>query len=215
MREPCPSRTALLAVLASWLLAGGGCQSGTRRALEQLQSDDPSVRRAAVAALEETADAEAVAGLAGALEADPDEALRKEAARALEAIGDRRAVPALLAKAASRDTLEVRFAAASALGVLRDPESVRGLIAIWGREDDQADGVVNLEVVSSVIAVGPPAVPALLEALGSESWNVRYYAVTALGRIGAKEARSAIEARRNDPNGMVRAGVETALERLK
>lgn len=183
--------------------------------MEQLRSDDPSVRETAIEALQEAADAASVDLLTGVLERDPDEALRKRAAWALEAIGSRRAIPALLAKAGSRDIVDVRYSAAAALGVIGDPAAARGLIALWEREDDRDDGVVNLEAFASLVKIGRPAVPALVAAFRSDSWNVRFYAALTLGRIGGPEARRALEAQRRDPSAAVRSNVESALERLR
>jgi HEAT repeat protein len=54
----------------------------------------------------------------------------------------------------------------------------------------------------------------LIEMLGDQRWPVRANAAQALGMIGDRSARSALEKLRTDPNEQVRGAAESALLQL-
>jgi len=55
------------------------------------------------------------------------------------------------------------------------------------------DTNVRVSVVFVLGEIGKDAVPDLIQALQSEDWNIRYFAIEVLERIGTPDALQAVE----------------------
>lgn len=106
-----------------------------KRKLKQLKSDVPATRAAAVTALAELGDAQAVPGLAELLH-DEERALRVGAAQALAAIGHPSAVGPLIAALLAETTWEVRHEIVDALRRIGDPTAVNQLVLVLESDRD-------------------------------------------------------------------------------
>jgi hypothetical protein len=126
---------------------------------------------------------------------------RARAAATLGQLGDPAAVPALAARLDDRDP-EVRFVAARALGQIRDARAVAPLLAsLTSRR------ALPLSTVAMwVLAIGPPAIAPLREALRADEPLPRAVAAELLGRLGALEAT-------DDLVGVLRSADEGTRER--
>ena len=161
--------------------------------------------------------APAVAALSVALE-DGEWAVRAAAADALGNIGApaKPAVPALL-RALGDDSMWVRRNALEALGTIGCAGAgvVSGLLATLCDEDLL---VRRNAAIAFAKLVGPDAseaVPALAQTLIDDQRYVSFYAATALGRIGTREARDALLAARSHADATVGLAVTTALRQLE
>jgi HEAT repeat protein len=109
----------------------------------------------------------------------------------LGAIGDPQAVPALSVWAhagedAARDALQT-------LGhpMLDLPQAV-AQVAAQGAWGVLIRALTCTQVREVVVGLGAPAVPALIQALGDRSENVRFAAAEALGKLGDPQAIPAL-----------------------
>jgi hypothetical protein len=160
--------------------------------------------------------APAVAALRAALE-DGEWAVRAAAADALGNIGApaRAAVPALL-RALADDSMWVRRNALEALGTIGRTGAgvLSGLLAAL-RDDDL---LVRRNAAIALSKLARPdaheAVPGLAHTLSHDQRYVSFYAATALGRIGTREARDALLAARSHADATVGLAVTTALRQL-
>lgn len=109
---------------------------------------------------------------------DPDPALRAALLRVLGKLGAAEHAGAVTARLADPDPAVVA-AAVQALGRLAAPESSPALVALLGT------GTVPDDVLDALVAVGPPALDALADAVGSPSADARAAAAEAVGRISA------------------------------
>ncbi|MFW6170684.1 MAG: HEAT repeat domain-containing protein [Planctomycetota bacterium] len=75
---------------------------------------------------------------------------------------------------------------------------------------------VRLRAVDSLVAIGKPSLPVLIEALESSDVQTRRYATLAVGKLGllAAEAVPALRSRLSDPDKQVRELAQRVLERL-
>ena len=161
--------------------------------------------------------APAVAALHAALE-DGEWAVRAAAADALGNIGApaRPAVPALL-RALRDDSMWVRRNALEALGTIGCTGAgvLSGLLAALRDED----GLVRRNAAVALTKIVRPdaheAVPGLAHTLSHDQRYVSFYAATALGRIGTREARDALLAARSHADATVGFAVTTALRQLE
>lgn len=126
-------------VTACQRASDGGC-AGETGSLDQsalpvlAASNHPGVRCAAIYALGEFRDAQAVDLLVASL-GDENPHVRRIAARALGKIGNRRALtPLSLVLRDNREDLGVRCAAAEALGMLDDPAAAEALRLVSGEQ---------------------------------------------------------------------------------
>lgn len=148
-------------------------------ALEPLLADpDPERRWWAVRALAEIMDERSVRLLIQALD-DPDPAVRGCAARGLQEQPDERAISALAAALADRDSLVARLAGnalASAGGM-----AVPALLDVLQAGPDKP----RLEAARALAQIGDQrSIPALFEALDSDSTLLEYWANEGLERMG-------------------------------
>ncbi len=132
----------------------------------------------------------AVAGVA-----DEDLQVRNAATFAMESLDAGTAVPALIDLLSNPDTT-VRGAAAAALGSAFAPQAAQAVPALAEAQAREAESWVRRTMVETIGKIGPVAVesvPALIEALSSQSINneVMEAAIEALGLIGPG-ARQAI-----------------------
>ena len=161
--------------------------------------------------------APAVAALSAALE-DGEWAVRAAAADALGNIGApaKPTVPALL-RALRDDSMWVRRNALEALGTIRwaGASVLSGLLAALRDED----GLVRRNATVALTKIARPdaheAVPGLAHTLSHDQRYVSFYAATALGRIGTREARDALLAARSHADATVGFAVTTALQQLE
>ena len=142
---------------------------------------DNKIRLAAVAALAELGDTEAVEPLIATL-SDPDVELRKAVITALGYLGDSRALEPLV-MALADPSWSVYATAVDALGALGDPRAAPALIAAMGR----STVMVQLETSDALVRIGAPE-EVLLEALAGDDVFVRRVAVRALGPLGDSRA---------------------------
>jgi HEAT repeat protein len=148
-----------------------------------LQHRDAAVRAAAVTALARIGGPEADRSVAGALR-DPSPSVRIEAARGITWAGDRSVSGIVMARLKEETEEAVVVPLLEALGQLKEVRSVALL-------SDLARGV------SGVFQRHPV--------------SVRAAAIRALGRLGTPEARTAVEAHRNDRTPELRAAALEAL----
>ena len=156
---------------------------------------------------------EAIASLITIAEKDKDPYVRMEAVRLLRECGaGHPEVLDLAFKALKDKDRNVRMHAAALLGLFHDDRSVSPLItamtdAHWGVREAAESSLMNL---------GTRALDALLDALGSKSWTLRFRAARLLGEIGdpvAIEPLRKLGARRGEHH-RVREIVEEALVKL-
>jgi HEAT repeat protein len=82
---------------------------------------------------------------------------------------------------------------------------------------DSPDALVRRQAALALGKVGAAArasVPSLVKLLNHDDWSTRRQAALALADIRDPSARPALEKRKNDPNGLVRAAVRDALTKL-
>jgi HEAT repeat protein len=155
-----------------------------------------SLRDAAARALSELGDERAVAPLIQALNASPNAGTAVIAA--VDAIAVRLANEGIPVDGTVRDTLSPS-GHAHVLALVRDGQTadaaaVRLLGWMGGDETLAALGelmrnpAVSAAAVESLVRHGERAVPALIDALGAEEYEVRAAAIGALGRIGSRRA---------------------------
>ena len=152
-----------------------------------LRHSDWHVREAAVHALGQSADPNAITDLAAALNDDDDD-VREAARQEIEKFGSA-AVPALL-NILSSGRFEAQALAAKALGVIGDRSATSGLIealtdkSMW----------VRIPAAEALGAIGDKqAVSGLIAALSDDETVVQRSAADALRRIGTPEAQKALK----------------------
>lgn len=105
------------------------------------------------------------------------------------------------------------YRTASLLSKLRDG-GLKSVVVQWLKDWDILDrygGDDREAVVEKLVEIGPDAMPTLLKGLKDEAPSVRWGAAEALGRIGGRQAISALEtALRDDSAGEVRASAARA-----
>lgn len=105
-------------------------------------------------------------------------ALRETAANLLGILGSATAAPALI-EALWDPVPEVQRASARALGCTGNPAAVPALLSLLQHADEQLGG----QIFSSLVRLGPVAVPALIENCTSSSPWMRWHCIRALGKI--------------------------------
>ncbi len=182
---------------------------------------DPAapVRLAAVGAVIETADRDALATLRArfAPGVEPDPAVRGQVALALGMLNDKPSIPALVGAINDGSTPEsVRTAALGGLEAIGGAESVRPLVDLLLSRGDSLDEASLVRVIATLGRVkAKEAAPALLARLDSPTPAVRGAAVEALGLIGPDPmVAQAIRGRLTDPQSAVRNAALGALGRL-
>ena len=158
----------------------------------------------------------AVAAMSAALE-DGEWAVRAAAADTLGNIGARAkpAVPVLL-RALGDDSTWVRRNALEALGTIGCATGgvVSGLLAALQDGDHRVRRNAAIALSKLARPAANEAVPGLLETLIRDERYVSFYAATALGRIGTREARNALLDARSRDHGTSGFAVTTALQQI-
>jgi len=162
----------------------------------KLQTGGLWERHEAVEALGAMRNRQAVPALIKALKDEDDYGpVRYEAVEALGLIGDVQAVPALIEVLSDKNTKAwVRYRAIEALRLIGDPQAVPALVKALKDED------VKYTAAESLVKIGSPAVPSLLEAFKSNDKDVTMKAAEALGLIGDPQAVPALVQTLNDKN---------------
>jgi HEAT repeat protein len=170
--------------------------------IDMLRHENAHLRRIAVVALGETRSVgnDAIPELVEGLD-DKDDAVRREAARALGKIGAA-AVPSLVVALGDAPDDRVRVSAAEALGRIgpRATVAIPALIAALKHADD----AVRDAAAAALLLIGPPAAPALIEAVTDADPRLRAEAAALLTEIVAAPPRSRQPASR--PESETRAG---------
>ncbi len=168
--------------------------AATAEILKTIESSlaDPSaaVRLAAITAVREVGDRDALPSLRARFQAEREPEVRREIALALGNMGDKESLPLLVA--ALRDTANPEGVRSAALTGL---ETIGGKPAIDALVDALADSKSTLKdetQVRMIAALGrfkaKPALPAIEARLGHANIEVRVAAVEALGKIGDRKA---------------------------
>jgi HEAT repeat protein len=138
---------------------------------------------------------------------DPDQ--RWWALRAMAEL-DEPDVPALLVAALEDPDRSVRQCAALGLRLKPDPGGIEGLIESMQGQDP----LLSSLAADALVAIGEPAVPALLDALSGGSPSARLQAVRALALIGDRRAIPALFAALEDQSSLVQYWAENGLEKM-
>lgn len=144
------------------------------------------------------------------LSAHPNTNVRRHALEALVETGDDGAVSILEERLKADSSAEVRTASARGLGRAGDRRAVRSL-----EESLKDESAVRCAAVVSLAGLGDESViPALLASLKDPAPEVRYHAVSGLGKLKAETAVRAIRAMLEDEDDMVRVGAKQSLQNL-
>ncbi len=138
---------------------------------------------------------------------DPDH--RWWALRAMSEL-DALEVSALLVAALDDPDQSVRQCAALGLRLKPDPGGIEGLIESMQSQDP----LLSSLAADALVAIGEPAVPALLDILSRESPSTRLQAVRALALVGDKRAVPALFAALDDQSSLVQYWAENGLEKM-
>lgn len=175
--------------------------------LEELSSGDDRRAEAAVGPLASLG-AEAIPALRARLAAPQAEA-RWWAVRTLAEIEDGR-VPALLRRALQDADAAVRHCAALALRRRPAPQAAPELVEALA----SPDRLLARLAADALVAAGPPAVPALLQALQGGPPAARLEAVRALARIGDPRSIPALFEALDEPSALMEYWAGEGLERM-
>lgn len=174
----------------------------------QLASDDPAVRRIAVAATAGHRHLHSI--VAELLMADPDASVRRECAEVLGR-SDLRPV-GIIEAACSDESVDVREAAVTALGELGSAGSVELLIGM--ARDSKEDKLVREAAVAALGAIGDErAVQVLLDLIASGPPQIRRRCIPALSVFDGEDVEAALRRAATDRNPMVREAAEMVVGR--
>ncbi len=137
-----------------------------------------------------------------------EELVTKNTSAALKAIG-RPSIPYIIEGMRS-DSIPVRENCARLLGEMNDTGSIELLMVTMA---DPSRRVHNAST-QALAKMGDPAVPVLLEGLGSDNWKVRAGSVVALRIIGMPETLSLLKGMMDDKSHYVRKEVVKSLARM-
>lgn len=208
--EPAPCWVNLQALLLAldW-------PEATPRLLRMLAADDRNLRGESLRALRERANhdpawlrarRDAVAAALAGLMGERDDGLRGEAARMLLSIARPDDVPAL-ARFLEGPENPARVEVMEALARMGDPRAAAPIAAYLGRDPDRA--------VRCLVALGPPAEPAALAALGELSGEVRRRACEVLREIGTSDSLERLRRVARDPDESVARAAEEAIAAIR
>jgi HEAT repeat protein len=139
----------------------------------------------------------------------PDAEHRWWAIRALAALGSPRAVSLLIQALADPDP-DARVCAALGLGELKAAEAIAPLTDLLA----DASAYVGRIAGNALAQIGPPAIPALIQTLGSPSPAARAGAARVLVPLESHDAIPALFAALDDDSALVTHYAEQALERM-
>lgn len=182
--------------------------SKVQELLAALTSGEDERAEAAAAALAKHG-AAAVDGLESLLASNPEVDSRWWAVRALAEMEDAR-IPALLTRALQDPAPEVRQCAALGLRTRPEPNSIPALIA--GLSD--LDPLAASLAADTLVAIGAPSVPDLIEVLSGERGAVRLLAVRALAQIGDPRAIPALMAALQTDSALMEYWANEGLDRM-
>jgi len=203
--EPMKQLVALLAVAAIVAYGAETKALAKRDLLKELKSDDEAVR--AEAALLLKSNPKAVPALIDRLENDPSDEVRLWAAFALGELGQKSAVPALLKYLATQ------------------PEAAERVYYVAGRKAAHGGDIVRRNVCWALGPIGDLRAlePLLKEAKAAKDWEVRYYAISSLAKLGSPRALPVLEdIAKSDPHKrdwedtyLVREQAKKAIDAIK
>ncbi|MDA1161111.1 MAG: HEAT repeat domain-containing protein [Planctomycetota bacterium] len=140
----------------------------------------------------------------------PNAGIRRHAVEALAETGQEVVFDILQQKLVSDSSVEVRTAAARSCGKVNDKRFVRSLEEALRDEPS----VRSAALVSLAMIGDESSIPAMLASLHDSVPEVRYHAVTALGKLKADKATRAIKVLLEDESEMVRVGAISTLKTL-
>ncbi len=183
--------------------------------IEAFQDPNGNNRFYALQAVQTRNDPRLVEPLLAVMENGHDSHDRVHAAQNLARYNDPRLVLPMIA--ALTDSEEyVRGAAASSLGLTKDPRAIAPLIAAITTLKTERWLNDNMNAAQlALVAIGEPAVPALLAALNSPDEHLRNRAAKTLTAIHDARAIEPIAALLNDPHRFVREGAAFDLARFQ
>jgi HEAT repeat protein len=156
-----------------------GNEPATGHLITALQLENADVRAIAATALGTLKAAHAVDALIAAVD-DSEETVQCAAATSLGILGDEKA-SAALAKKLNASSTALRMACAEALGSTQGAAAVTGLV---GAMADDNDGV-RKAVIESLVAIGQPSVPPVLDMLRDNNAAMRSGALAVLKGVDA------------------------------
>jgi len=174
--------------------------------LDDLYSEDPRLRLAAVNALGESRNPLAVPDLLGAL-GDDDRETRLAILRAIGKIADPRALPRLLYILRHHPDSQMREAAAESLGQMDDARVIPGLIAALADKNE----TVHHTARRALVERGDQALARLAADLQHPNWKVRQVAAQTLGEVGGITSLNALLSAIDDSDVDVRIATIRAL----
>ena len=179
--------------------------------VEQLEDEDPEMRRRAALALGELGDSQYVDALVQRLD-DPSNQVRFSTAAALAEMDEQAGVDFLFDAMRDPDPILRTNAVKFLSGVQKNTGTVQAQLisALSSREALARAGAAQILGQARVLG----AVEALQAATGDDDAQVRANAVIALGHIGLPESRMPLEALLSDPDSTVAYYAEWALLQL-
>ncbi len=182
----------------------------------ELGDDTVAVRLAAIDAVEQIGDREALPALRARFAAESDETVRREIALALGALKDKEALPALTATLRDAKAAEgIREAALSAVEQIGTEVAAQALTELLKQQDLPVDRQPRVLAALGKLNADE-AVPVILDRLSSPAAPVRAASAEALGQIGRTEdVAPKIRPLLEDPEVSVRKSAITALVNLK
>lgn len=177
--------------------------------LSLVRDGNTELQLKALVGLKKSATAEALDELL-LLANSPNGKVRRHAVEALAELAPPEATDLLSDLLLSDPVYDVRVAAAKALGQIGNPATAPTLERALRDE-----APVRCAAVMALTRLGnDEVVPALIACLRDPAPEVRYHAVTGLGRLKAQMAASPVQAMLEDSDDMVRRGAEKALAEL-
>lgn len=179
-------------------------RASVARLLGGLESDSPSTIAAAIA------------GLADAVQADPDRSVRSAALMSLAKLASpAQLITACTAVLSNDEEPSVRALAASRLARL-GVDAASAADALAGAMDDSSEAVRS-KAAEALVGLGADALPQLTAKLKSPRAEVRTLAIYSLIAIGraAKPAEAALTELAQDPDPQVRELAQLAIRRLQ
>lgn len=152
-----------------------------------LKDPNPKVRAGVAEALQAIADPASATPLLQQLETESDPWTATALIRALGALNLREAAPALLKRLGDPSPM-VRLAAVDTMGRSSSSNAIAGL----ARLTSDTNNSVRANAADRLVAIGEPAIPAILEVMGEGSDLARIYRIAALGRIQSPETVPAL-----------------------
>ncbi len=158
--------------------------------IKALKRKEPEIREQAVVALGDMKDPMALEGLFRVLN-DENFSISIKAVEAIGKIGDRRAVEPLLTRL-NNPACALKPFIINALGEIGSERAAEGLMAFLYSE--KKDSPIREKVKQNISKTGADAVPVLVRFLAFKEWEIRNFAVETLVRIGSPSVPHLIDA---------------------